>query len=263
MRRSAERPADVSQIAIPGGTIDLARREVRFAKGGRAELSEREAELLRYLAANAGRAIAREELLANVWRIPPRGVSTRTIDMHVTRLREKLRDDSAEPKILLTVRGKGYMFQSTKSLIPFFPMFPRLSLWLIFAACLAVVLAAMGWISLAAVRLDRAEAEARRQTEWRRRRGWPCGGSIRRWRRFWPKRALGRFSSIGRSFRPVRTLSRMLNPQTAAGSVIPSPLLRNPSAEVIAALPVRAGRTAHLAGIADRAGSCDWRCPSI
>jgi DNA-binding response OmpR family regulator len=112
LRRSAERPADVSEIAIPGGTIDLARREVRFAQAARVELSEREAELLRYLAANAGRAVARDELLANVWRIPPRGVSTRTIDMHVTRLREKLRDDSAEPKVLLTVRGKGYMFQN-------------------------------------------------------------------------------------------------------------------------------------------------------
>ncbi|MEN6449526.1 MAG: response regulator transcription factor [Thermoguttaceae bacterium] len=114
LRRSAERPADVSEIAIPGGTIDLARREVRFAKGGRAELSEREAELVRYLAANAGRAIAREELLANVWRISPRGITTRTIDMHVTRLREKLRDDGPEPEVLLTVRGKGYMFQSSK-----------------------------------------------------------------------------------------------------------------------------------------------------
>jgi DNA-binding response OmpR family regulator len=114
LRRSAERPVDVSEIAVPGGTIDLARREVRFAKAERVDLSEREAELLRYLAANAGRAVAREELLANVWRIPPRGVSTRTIDMHVTRLREKLRDDSAEPNVLLTVRGKGYMFQAAK-----------------------------------------------------------------------------------------------------------------------------------------------------
>jgi DNA-binding response OmpR family regulator len=111
LRRSAERPADVSIIHFSGGTIDLDRREARFTKSGRVELSEREAELLRYLAANSGRAVAREELLANVWRIPPQGVSTRTIDMHITRLREKLRDDSAEPKILLTVRGKGYMFQ--------------------------------------------------------------------------------------------------------------------------------------------------------
>jgi DNA-binding response OmpR family regulator len=115
LRRSAERPTDVLQIDIPGGTIDLARREVRFQEAGRAELSAREADLLRYLAANAGRAVARDELLANVWLIPPQGLSTRTIDMHVTRLREKLRDDSDEPKVLLTVRGKGYMFQIPNS----------------------------------------------------------------------------------------------------------------------------------------------------
>ena len=59
---------------------------------------------------NAGRAIDRDELLSNVWRISPRGLSTRTIDMHVARLREKLRDDSTSPRVLLTVRGKGYMF---------------------------------------------------------------------------------------------------------------------------------------------------------
>jgi DNA-binding response OmpR family regulator len=112
LRRSAERPVDVAKIEIPGGTIDLERREVRFKKGGRVELSEREAELIRYLAANRGRAISREELLANVWRIPPRGMATRTIDMHIMRLREKLRDVSEPPKILLTVRGKGYMVVS-------------------------------------------------------------------------------------------------------------------------------------------------------
>jgi DNA-binding response OmpR family regulator len=110
LRRSPERPGDVAQAPIPGGCADFARREVRFEDGGRCELSEREAELLRYLAVNAGRAIAREELLANVWRISPRGLSTRTIDMHVARLREKLRDDATEPRVLLTVRGKGYMF---------------------------------------------------------------------------------------------------------------------------------------------------------
>jgi len=115
LRRSAERPDDISEVRVRGGVVDLARREVRFAKGGRSELSEREVELLRYLAANSGRAISREELMANVWRISPQGLTTRTIDMHVTRLREKLRDDPAEPTILLTVRGKGYMFQMTKS----------------------------------------------------------------------------------------------------------------------------------------------------
>jgi DNA-binding response OmpR family regulator len=109
LRRSPERPSDVTEFPLPEGVADLARQEVRFEDGQRAELSEREVELLRYLAANAGRAIAREEILANVWRISPRGVSTRTIDMHVARLREKLRDDSEDPQVLLTVRGKGYM----------------------------------------------------------------------------------------------------------------------------------------------------------
>lgn len=110
LRRSAERPVDLIQVPIPGGQIDLARREVRFDDGSREELSDREAELVRYLACNAGRAISREELLTNVWRISPQGIATRTIDMHITRLREKLRDDPACPAVLLTVRGKGYMF---------------------------------------------------------------------------------------------------------------------------------------------------------
>jgi len=110
LRRSPQRPLDLTQVRIPGGRIDLDRREVQFDDGGREELSEREAELVRYLAAHNGRAIAREEILANVWRINPRGLPTRTIDMHVARLREKLRDDPASPSILLTVRGKGYMF---------------------------------------------------------------------------------------------------------------------------------------------------------
>ena len=110
LRRSPERPSDLECVPLPGGQANFARREVCFDDGDRAELSERESELLRYLAANGGRAIDREELLANVWRISPQGVSTRTIDMHVVRLREKLRDDPSNPRVLLTVRGKGYMF---------------------------------------------------------------------------------------------------------------------------------------------------------
>ena len=92
LRRSPGRPTDVSELAIPGGCVDFARCEVRFDDGAREELSERERALLRYFACHAGRAISREELLANVWQIDARGVTTRTIDMHVARLREKLRD---------------------------------------------------------------------------------------------------------------------------------------------------------------------------
>lgn len=112
LRRSPERPRQLTSVEIPGGLADLSRSEVRFDDGTRAELSERETGLLEYLASNAGRAISREEILRRVWRLNPHGIETRTIDMHVARLREKLRDDPAEPAIILTVRGKGYMFAS-------------------------------------------------------------------------------------------------------------------------------------------------------
>lgn len=118
LRRSPSRPDNVGCIEFAGGVADFDRRELRFAENERVELSERETELLRYLATNSGRAISRDELLSSVWRLSPKGISTRTIDMHVARLREKLRDNSCEPKILLTVRGKGYMFQNSSSSVP-------------------------------------------------------------------------------------------------------------------------------------------------
>ena len=114
LRRSPERPNHVSKIPLPGGVADLARCEIRHDNGERCELSERETDLLRYLASHAGRAISRDELLLRVWRLDPKRIETRTIDMHIANLREKLRDDSDEPKVLLTVRGKGYMFAAAK-----------------------------------------------------------------------------------------------------------------------------------------------------
>jgi DNA-binding response OmpR family regulator len=110
LRRSPSRPADALLIPVPGGVLDLGKRELRFEDGGRAALSEREAELLAFLARNAGRAISRDEILAQVWRLNPDAVETRTVDMHITRLRAKLRDDAAEPRIILTLRGRGYAF---------------------------------------------------------------------------------------------------------------------------------------------------------
>jgi DNA-binding response OmpR family regulator len=114
LRRSPERADEISKIKVPGGAVDLARREVRFRNGDREELTDREVAILRYLAANPGRAISREEILTRVWRLDPRGITTRTIDMHMARLREKLRDDPDEPAVIVTVRGTGYMFGAAK-----------------------------------------------------------------------------------------------------------------------------------------------------
>ena len=113
LRRSPERPNALGKVPIPGGTVDLARSEVRFDDGCRTELSDIETRLLEYLAGNCGRAISRDEILQRVWQMDPRGVNTRTIDMHVARLREKLHDSPVNPGVIVTVRGRGYMFAST------------------------------------------------------------------------------------------------------------------------------------------------------
>lgn len=116
LRRSPERPQGVERLTLGHGEIeeiDLARREIRFTGGERCELSELEADLLRYLAAHRARAIARDELLTRVWGVNPRHVETRSVDMTVARLRKKLRDDP--PRLLTTVRGRGYRLDLSPS----------------------------------------------------------------------------------------------------------------------------------------------------
>ena len=108
LRRSPARTADVSKIRFPQGEVDLRLSEIRYRSGERVELSEREGELLKFLAGCSGRVVSRDEILQRVWRIEPGRVETRTIDMHIVRLREKLRDDPNDPSVILTVRGKGY-----------------------------------------------------------------------------------------------------------------------------------------------------------
>ena len=110
MRRSPGRPLDVPEILFPGGVADLARGEIRLDTGVTRELSEREGEVLRYLAVHRGRVISRDELLSRIWHLTPGTMETRTIDMHIARLRAKLEEDPANPRVLVTVRGKGYMF---------------------------------------------------------------------------------------------------------------------------------------------------------
>ncbi len=113
IRRSPERPTDVRHVDIHSGHVNLDQREIVFLDGERADLSEREEVLLRYLVANTGRTVTRDEILARVYRINPRSVvGTRTVDMLVTRLRRKLRDDTDSPAIA-TVRGRGYTFHGT------------------------------------------------------------------------------------------------------------------------------------------------------
>jgi two-component system alkaline phosphatase synthesis response regulator PhoP len=116
LRRSPERTDGAALLPVlplpPDGEIDLQGLEVRFADGTATALSPLEADLLRYLAGNAHRATSREELLQWIWKVNPRHVQTRSVDMAVARLRRKLRDDDDPPRVLLTVRGKGYKLAS-------------------------------------------------------------------------------------------------------------------------------------------------------
>ena len=77
--------------------------------GVRVSLAAKELDLLRYLIDRRGKTLAREELLEGVWEYQP-GVSSRTVDVHIAWLRQKLEADPENPRYIRTVRGVGYRF---------------------------------------------------------------------------------------------------------------------------------------------------------
>jgi DNA-binding response OmpR family regulator len=112
LRRTMKAQPDLRLVMVGPGTIDLHRREVRWPDGARSDLSETEAALLKYLVANRERAVSREELLSRVWGIGTAGLETRAVDMHIARLRAKLKfpaETDDQPEAIVTVRAHGYM----------------------------------------------------------------------------------------------------------------------------------------------------------
>jgi DNA-binding response OmpR family regulator len=89
--------------------IDLAGRRVN-CRGNEMELQPKQFELLTYLVRNRGTVLTRDQLLHNVWGYDYAG-DTRTVDVHVRWLREKLEEDPANPRLIQTVRGVGYCFR--------------------------------------------------------------------------------------------------------------------------------------------------------
>lgn len=91
--------------------IDTARRQV-YRKNERIRLTGMEFSLLELLVNNSGQAYSRNEILQHVWAYPPdHRIDTRVVDVHISRLRSKLETDPANPELILTARGIGYMFQ--------------------------------------------------------------------------------------------------------------------------------------------------------
>jgi DNA-binding response OmpR family regulator len=76
------------------------------------EISRREAAIIQYFAANPNRVIDREELYKAVWAETMSELGTRTVDMHIAKLRSKIERNAAEPQIIKTVRGAGYKYEN-------------------------------------------------------------------------------------------------------------------------------------------------------
>jgi two-component system OmpR family response regulator len=89
--------------------IDIARHRA-FLRGTALELSPKEFDLLAFLAKNKGFVFSREQLLDKVWGYDYAG-DTRTVDVHIRWLRQKIESDPAKPKCLVTVRGTGYKLE--------------------------------------------------------------------------------------------------------------------------------------------------------
>ena len=93
-----------------GNEIEIDARNLTGRRGGESlSFTRREVEILQYLKANGDRAVSREELLSKVWGYARNlDLETRTVDIHMAKLRRKIEPDPANPRFLVTVRGAGY-----------------------------------------------------------------------------------------------------------------------------------------------------------
>jgi DNA-binding response OmpR family regulator len=110
LRRSTRAVESAAVLRFGRLEIDLTAREVRVA-GQPVPFTPREFDLLRLVAAHPRRAFSREELFDRLWG----GYGDlHTVTVHVARIREKIEDDPAQPRLLLTVRGMGYRFEGER-----------------------------------------------------------------------------------------------------------------------------------------------------
>ena len=91
--------------------IDLLESKAIFADGKTNELTAREIELIRYLLQAGGEPVSRDELLEKVWRYEY-STNTRTVDVHISKLRAKIESQPDEPRHLITLHGVGYLLKT-------------------------------------------------------------------------------------------------------------------------------------------------------
>jgi two-component system response regulator RegX3 len=110
LRRGQDTELLPDVLEAPGVRMDVARHEVSV-NGERIKLALKEFELLEMLLRNAGRVMTRGQLIDRIWGSDYVG-DTKTLDVHIKRLRTKIEPDPANPQYLITVRGLGYKFET-------------------------------------------------------------------------------------------------------------------------------------------------------
>ena len=108
LRRTAVLPKDKEQHSFADVEVDL--RRCRVVRSGKAlDISSKEFDLLKYFICHPGETLSRDRLLEDVWGYE-NYPTTRTVDTHLVRLRQKLEPDPEQPQYFLTVHGTGYRF---------------------------------------------------------------------------------------------------------------------------------------------------------
>ena len=110
LRRGQDTELLPDVLEAAGVRMDVERHEVSV-DGERIKLALKEFELLEMLLRNAGRVMTRGQLIDRIWGSDYVG-DTKTLDVHVKRLRTKIESDPANPRYLITVRGLGYKFET-------------------------------------------------------------------------------------------------------------------------------------------------------
>ncbi len=111
LRRNAAEAAETSAQTLAAGPVRMdVERHVVTVSGGSVALPLKEFELLELLLRNAGRVLTRGQLIDRVWGADYVG-DTKTLDVHVKRLRSKIEPEPSNPRFIVTVRGLGYKFE--------------------------------------------------------------------------------------------------------------------------------------------------------
>ncbi|MHC4744094.1 MAG: response regulator transcription factor [Planctomycetota bacterium] len=114
LRRTDPARAVGQSFKIADIEVDIPALKVK-RDGKEIEISKREAAIIQFFAANPNRVIGRDELYKEVWGETMTELGTRTMDMHIAKLRSKIESDTAEPKIIKTVRGAGYKYETNET----------------------------------------------------------------------------------------------------------------------------------------------------